>query len=247
MNNWSAHLSERYLVSADQCGVPPAFWLISDTHFGRVEIIGYTGRPADAEERMVASWRSLVADDDIVVHLGDLTLMHPDCIAPLVSDLPGRLLLLLGNHDRPEPETYERLGIETIPPFTLRHGGWTVSCIDAPHLELVHAPHSQHLNVHGHIHSPLAPDLRLINACVEWTNYAPVRVCELLEAHIGALERIPAVFEPPLPYDAWLAREYGGPIQVSDLTRFPDAQARAAARDTYERYRYAVLAAALAA
>lgn len=49
-------------------------------------------------------------------------------------------------------------------------------------------------------------------------------------------------FESPLPYDAWLAREYGDPVQVSDLTRFADVQARAVARRAYERYRYAVLA-----
>ena len=242
MNDWSIHLCMQDLVSADECGVPPTFWLISDTHFGHSDINGYTGRPADAEERMVAGWRSLVADDDVVVHLGDLTLMHPDCIAPLLSALPGRLLLLLGNHDCPEPETYERLGIETIPPFTLPHGGWTVSFTHAPHPELVGPPHSRRLNVHGHIHSPLAPDLRLINVCVEWTGYRPVHIPDLVEARIAALERAPAVFESPLPYDAWLAREYGGPIQVSDLTRFPDARARAVARDAYERYRRAALA-----
>ncbi len=246
MNDWEAALSMRDLAPADGCGVPPDFWLVSDTHFGHVEINGYTGRPGDAEERIVANWHSLVAENDVVVHLGDLTLMHPDCIAPLLSELPGRLLLLLGNHDRPEPETYDRLGIRIIPPFTLLHGGWTVAFTHAPHLELVAPPYSRHLNVHGHIHSPLAPDLRLINVCVEWTEYAPVRARELLDARIAALERAPAVFEPPLPYDAWLAREYSGPIQISDLTRFPDARARAVARGAYERYRYAVLAAALA-
>lgn len=247
MNDWSTHLSMQDLTPSDECGVPPGFWLISDTHFGHVEINGYTGRPGDAEERMLASWRSLVADDDVVVHLGDLTLMHPDCVAPLVSALPGRLLLLLGNHDRPEPEAYERLGIGTIPPFALPHRGWMVSFTHAPHPELVDPPHSRRLNVHGHIHSPLAPDLRLINVCVEWTGYGPVRVRELLDTRIAALDRAPATFESPLPYDAWLAREYGGPIQLSDLTRFPDAQARAVARGAYERYRSAVLAAALAA
>ncbi len=246
MNDWSTRLCLQHLTPAGECGVPPTFSIISDTHFGHVEINGYTGRPDDAEECIVASWRSLVADDDVVVHLGDLTLMHPDCIAPLVSELPGHLLLLLGNHHCPKPETYERLGIATIPPLALPHGGWTVSFTHAPHPELVGPPDSHHLNVHGHIHSPLAPDLRLINVCVEWTKYAPVRARELLDARISAPEHAPTVFESPLPYDAWLVREYGGPIQVSDLTRFPDTQARNFARDAYERYRYAVLAAALA-
>ncbi|GEM_PF-347668 len=247
INDWSTRLGMHELATAEACGVPPDFWIIADTHFGDPDINGYTGRPAGAEERILASWRSLVADEDVVVHLGDLTLLHPDCIAPLVSELPGRLLLLIGNHDRPEPEPYDRLGIGTIPPFTLPRGGWTVSFSHAPHLELVDPPGSRRLNVHGHLHSPLAPDLRLINASVEWTNYAPIRAGALIDARIAALEHAPAGFESPLPYDAWLAREYGGPVQLSDLTRFPDAPSRAIARGAYERYRYAVLAAALGA
>jgi len=103
MNDWATRLSMQELATAEACGVPPDCWIIADTHFGDLDINGYTGRPADAEERIVASWRSLIADEDVVVHLGDLTLLHPDCVAPLVAQLPGRLLLLLGNHDRPDP------------------------------------------------------------------------------------------------------------------------------------------------
>lgn len=47
------------------------------------------------------------------------------------------------------------------------------------------------------------------------------------------------------PEGTWLAREYGGPVQLSDLTRFPDAPSRAIARGAYERYRRAVLDAAV--
>lgn len=281
MNDWSIPMCMRDLATAEACSVPPEFWLISDTHFGDPDINGYTGRPEDAEGRIVASWRSLVADDDVVVHLGDLRgerLAHPDRLAPLLSALPGRLLLLLGDHDDPEPGLYERLGIALIPPFAMRRGDWTVAFTHIPHLELIDpalrlldakgmltverrgapasapgadaaplSPRSRRLNVHGHIHAPLAPDLRLVNACVEWTGYAPVRADALIDARIAALERAPVGFASPLPYDAWLAREHGGPIQLSDLTRFSDAPSRAAARGAYERYRRAVLAAALGA
>lgn len=271
VNDWSTRLCMQDLATAEACGVPPDFWIIADTHFGDPDINGYSGRPTDAEERIMASWRSLVADEDVVVHLGDLSLLPPDRVAPLVSALPGRLLLLLGNHDHPEAEPYERMGIGIIPPFALTRGDWTVAFTHAPHSELVapfvlrddgrgmltyaHAPHpelvapppARRLNVHGHIHAPLAPDLRCINACVEWTSYAPIRAGELIDARIAALERAPRRFESPLPYDAWLAREFGGPVQLSDLTRFSDAQSRAIARGHYERYRYAVLAAALGA
>jgi calcineurin-like phosphoesterase family protein len=281
VNKWSASLRLQDLATAEACGVPPDFWLIADTHFGDPDIDGYTGRPADAEGRILASWRSLVADDEVVVHLGDLRgerLERPDRLAPLLSALPGRLLLLLGDHDCPGPEPYARLGIGLIPPFALRRGDWTVAFTHVPHLELINPalrlvdakgmftvegreardvapgadappmpPRSRRLNVHGHLHAPAAPDLRLVNACVEWTGYAPVRAGALIDARISALARAPWAFASPLPYDAWLAREHGGPVQLSDLTRFPDAPSRAAARAAYERYRRAVLDAALRA
>ncbi len=245
MNDWGGRVRPRDLRPADEWGVPPNFWLISDTHFGHGNIYGYTGRPADAHERIVANWRALVTDEDIVVHLGDLALMRPDRMASLLAELPGRILLLRGNHDRQKPEVYERLGIATIPPFTLSRGGWTVAFTHAPHPELVTTPRRQWLNVHGHIHEKLAPDLRLINVGVEWTGYSPVRVDELLDERIAALQRAPATFQPPLPYEEWLAREYGGEVQRSDVERFPDERARTLARETYERYRHDALKAAL--
>lgn len=276
MNDWSVCLRWQELATAKAptpagrpC-VPPDFWLVSDTPFGDPDIAGYTGRPADAEGRILASWRALVADDDGVVHLGDLRgerLAHPDRLAPLLAALPGRILLLLGDHDDPEPGWHERLGIGIIPPFALRRGEWTVAFTHVPHLELVDPalrlvdvkgmltverwgavddspvpdaahppPRARRLNVHGHLHAPVAPDLRLVNACVEWTGYAPVRASALIDARIAALS-----------YDAWLAREYGGPVQHPDLTRFPDAPSRATARAAYERYRRAVLDGALGA
>ncbi len=245
--DWGGRLRTRDLRPASEVGVPPEFWIISDTHFGHRNIYGYTGRPADAEERMVANWRALVADEDTIVHLGDLALMDLDRLAQILAGLPGHLLLLPGNHDRQKPETYERLGIATIPPFTLSHLGWTVAFTHAPHPELVAVPHRQRLNVHGHIHERLAGDLRLINVGVEWTDYAPVRIEHVIDARVAALEYAPTTYLPPLPYGEWLAREYGGEVQRSDVMRFPDERIRDLAREAYARYRQDALAAAMSA
>ena len=48
------------------------------------------------------------------------------------------------------------------------------------------------LNVHGHIHNNVweAPDPRQINVCVELTDYAPVRLVELLDARIDQIEAV---------------------------------------------------------
>jgi len=117
------------LASASSLGLTPPFWIISDTHFGHRNIIGYTGRPDSAGNAIIEHWRDLVRSDDAVVHLGDLDFghrRHGFDLEALATGLPGRIFLLHGNHDRHTAATYNRLGVVTIPPFVLpwRGGPW---------------------------------------------------------------------------------------------------------------------------
>jgi calcineurin-like phosphoesterase family protein len=244
------------LLPADGCGVPSRFWVIADTHFFHHNIYGYSGRPPDAEERMVAAWRRVVAPEDTVVHVGDLALGHADQLPPVVASLPGRMLLIPGNHDR-SPARYEGLGIRVIPAFFMPWGEWTVSF---SHYPQPHLADQRHLNVHGHIHEQLEPDLHLINVGVEWTDYAPVRIDTLLDTRIEALNHTRRQFSAPLGYGAWLTATYGPveealsaedektkKVQALDVHRFPDITRRTAVREAYTQYRRGTLARALAA
>ena len=78
-------------------------WIWSDLHLKHANIIRYCKRPfANREnEALIAAWESTVAPEDTVVCAGDVALAG----APKALDierirrLPGRKLLVQGNHD----------------------------------------------------------------------------------------------------------------------------------------------------
>lgn len=77
----------------------------SDLHLGHANVIGYCQRPfADAaamNEAILTRWRAAVSPSDEVWVLGDVVL-GLDWLSHLatVAALPGRKVLLPGNHDR---------------------------------------------------------------------------------------------------------------------------------------------------
>ena len=75
-------------------------WLISDTHFGHKNIITYQDRPETHESIMLAEWIRHVADDDPILHLGDVWFKTNNDWADILSRMPGKKYLILGNHDR---------------------------------------------------------------------------------------------------------------------------------------------------
>lgn len=87
--------------------VPCPQWVISDTHFGHANILDYcpwrrtwAGSLADHDAALIAAWRQLVQPDDLVLHLGDFALGDKERLSEVRSSLPGRIMLVRGNHDR---------------------------------------------------------------------------------------------------------------------------------------------------
>lgn len=146
-------------------------WLVSDTHFGHENIIGYCGRPfanaAEMDEAMVERWNAVVKPSDKVYHLGDVAMKkaHLD----IVKRLHGKKRLIRGNHDIFDTKDYLNVGFQEV---------LGVRVLD--NMLFSHFPvHPDSLgrfkaNVHGHIHQQPAPEGAYVNACVEWTNYTPV-------------------------------------------------------------------------
>ena len=87
-------------------GAGRRLWLTSDTHFGHANIIKYCARPfASVEEMDVAlclGWNDCVAEDDVVIHLGDFAYKSRGRVADIAGCLKGRKYILCGNHDRYE-------------------------------------------------------------------------------------------------------------------------------------------------
>jgi calcineurin-like phosphoesterase family protein len=94
---------------ADQRPVPIPIpqWVISDTHLGHENFLTYcpwrqtwAATLAEHDATIIVAWRARVASTDIVLHLGDLCLGPKERLNTVRQELPGRIILVRGNHDR---------------------------------------------------------------------------------------------------------------------------------------------------
>lgn len=162
-------------------------WLISDTHFGHDKVYTtftdrFTGenlRPwaanaAEGDEYMRDMWSQMIAPNDRVYHLGDVAI--PRKGLKCLAGLPGRKILLRGNHDifklKDYAEYFEDLrGTHKLAEFIISHYPIHEDSI----------PQWCPNNIHGHTHSDHVwidqgnkKDNRYVNVCVEQTNGLPL-------------------------------------------------------------------------
>lgn len=155
-------------------------YFIADTHFYHTNIIKYCNRPFNSVDEMnkviIDNWNNVVGVDDIVYHLGDITL-HNNNLKELIEKLNGTIYLVRGNHDGKSKSYYEKMGFKVIPTqtkltdykFILSHRPLDDSQIP-----------NGYINIHGHIHnSPLeavfdASKHRCVS--VERINYTPIKI-----------------------------------------------------------------------
>lgn len=103
---------------------PATTWVVSDTHFGHENIIGFCHRPLDHDQLMIAEWRKWVPDDHTLLHLGDLAYKGNARFKHLTAQelTGGRKLLIQGNHDRQRFSFYRASGFQIVKPFAIRYG-----------------------------------------------------------------------------------------------------------------------------
>lgn len=114
---------------------PANTWVVSDTHFGHDNIVGFCHRPEDHEQVMIAEWRAHVPEDATVLHLGDLcykgngrfkNIVAPELPPYTHADAPmphkGRKLLIQGNHDGQRYNFYRSCGFRFVRPFSILWG-----------------------------------------------------------------------------------------------------------------------------
>jgi len=166
-------------------------WIISDTHFGHVNICKFLRndgctplRPWDnvdeMDEALIANWNNVVAPTDKVYHLGDVVMAkrHLNKMARLNGDLR----LIMGNHDVFDYHEYS-LYFKKIMAYK-----------ELDDMILSHIPLSRNSvvdrykhNVHGHLHSnrvmyekwPKKIDPIYFCASVEHINYTPIHIEEV--------------------------------------------------------------------
>ncbi len=124
-------------------------FVIADTHFGHKDLAEkYQSRPEDFEDKIIQNWRRMVADDDMVIHLGDVVVGKSKDWSLIVPKLPGRKILVLGNHDKNPFRWYMANGFD----FCCNIFFWELFGLQ---IAFSHTPlfaGDFELNIHGHLH-----------------------------------------------------------------------------------------------
>ena len=161
-------------------------WIISDLHFGHINVIKYSNRPfSDVDEmnkELIKKWNNIVGKDDLVYVLGDFTLFHRlDKIKEYTQALNGRKILIMGNHDTRKPKDYIEAGfIQAIrKPIMVEPG-----------VILMHEPFyddkliaKNYIYFFGHVHTKTCCMDNLPNCkcvCAERLDYKPINFDQAL-------------------------------------------------------------------
>lgn len=160
--------------------------LISDTHFNHANIATYCQRPEAFTEIIIKRWQERVGLEDTVIHLGDVAIGKRKPVSEIMARLPGRKILVRGNHDRQKSLTW------------WMENGFDFACdgMKFRNCWLTHEPDTSRaggcdLNIHGHLHNiwdgfsvhkdefKLNHDWQRLFA-VEYTNYCPIEFDEFV-------------------------------------------------------------------
>jgi calcineurin-like phosphoesterase family protein len=157
----------------------PTIWFIADTHFGHKNIINYENRPfnniEEMDEAIISNWNSVVDKEDIIYHLGDFAFSHnKEELKILLERLNGRKVLIMGNHDlhiNKYTDFWREVGFEEVYRYPIIYDDFFMLSHEPLYLNN-NTPYRQ---IHGHIHSGIMTPNLYYNACVEHTNYYPVK------------------------------------------------------------------------
>lgn len=158
---------------------PSIKWLITDTHFNHDAMVTMCGRPPNFKDLIIKNLRHNLAEQDMLIHLGDVIFYQYDTLKEILDSIPGTKILAMGNHDRRSAGWYMRHG------FHFAAEMFQIDDIVFSHKPIYPLPSSVRLNIHGHWHNTMhhgLPDFydpnkyRLL--AIENTNYMPVKLVE---------------------------------------------------------------------
>lgn len=135
-------------------------WIITDTHFRHERMHTLCHRPKDYNEQIIKSWRENVQPDDLVIHLGDVA-WPQGWEEGIIKELPGRKILVRGNHDATSLPTLMTRGFDVaVDSMSMTLNGLDILFTHAPAIN-----HQHDINVHGHLHQK---DLEVESTGVHW-------------------------------------------------------------------------------
>jgi len=168
-------------------------WFTADSHHDHANIIKYCGRPFASVEEMDAElirrWNEVVAEDDLVYHLGDFCLSGSSVAWEYFRQLEGKVKIL-GNyfhHDKywlskaDSVDFYTRAGkVEiTAPIITIGKKQPIVLC-HYP-LAIWDRKHYGSWHLHGHSHGKYLGEGKILDVGVDRWDFYPVSLDEITE------------------------------------------------------------------
>jgi calcineurin-like phosphoesterase family protein len=159
-------------------------FFLADTHFDHTNIVTYCGRPfkdsKEMDDTIIRNWNQIVKPEDTVYHLGDFALCRSERYPEYIDVLNGRIILIMGNHDRRRTVTfwakrgivaYKHPVLFDVSLNPIEEEYWTLSHepVDEPGIINIHG------HTHGNIHRGEVPE-KGIHICVscEAIGYKPV-------------------------------------------------------------------------
>lgn len=148
-------------------------WIITDTHFYHANIIKLCNRPDNFNEQIITNWKKLVQPEDLVIHLGDV-----EWKGNIINTLPGKKILVRGNHDTNTDSWYMNNGFEFVcDSFVLNRYGVNALFTHKPELF-----HSYDINICGHTHGLLKINspCAILDLSLEKYGYKPWPLSEVM-------------------------------------------------------------------
>lgn len=104
----------------------PNTFVCADLHFFHKNIIRYENRPfsdvEDMNRQLIQNWNRVVKKEDIVYVLGDVSFAGTKATREIVTQLNGRKMLIMGNHDfGRSPAKWQDIGFEWASPASCSH------------------------------------------------------------------------------------------------------------------------------
>lgn len=149
-------------------------WIITDTHFHHENLVNICNRPVDFTEQIIKNWQFMIKEEDLVIHLGDIT-WNDDLV---IDKLHGRKILVKGNHDKKSNSFYMAHGFQfSCESFSMYIGGMDIIFSHKPFIF-----HEHDINIHGHLHSLAQVKSICLHypLALEATDYKPILLGDIL-------------------------------------------------------------------
>lgn len=166
----------------------------SDQHFGHGNILRYCDRPhlslQEMHEDIIEKFKKRVTSRDTTYFLGDVFFkLSREKAREIMDDLPGKKILVLGNHDKWSRSKYRDVGFEEVYSYvTTMIGDTSVMLIHDPVVCCIRDLEN-HVILNGHVHQTWKTLGRCINVGVDVWDFYPVSEDEIYIEFANVLDK----------------------------------------------------------